>query len=500
MTSKLHWTGIEIWEPYVKQFGLDRLYDVLCIEPALDALNKQYKALQASDKPLELLYDLIFIGDVLEHMPRSDAKGVLETCKRLLAPRGVLIVSVPIGLYPQDEYLGNPHEAHVDTWETAEELYNELNSIESIDWRFGSNATKVVQDNEIGVGFYTSENIIQLLAPKVAAYMICKDEEAFIGRCLESLEDADEVVVCDTGSSDRTIEIVQGFTENRDYHPEVILKQIAVSPWRFDDARNAALAYVDPGIDLCISIDADEMLVDDFILSIKSAWWDSLWTGKPFTRFNHSFMTHWNWDKPGEEPSISKHYHERVHARFGYHWVHPVHEKLIADNEYAGWCIDAMMLQNPDNTKSRAAYGPLLEQAVKEDPSDWKLWSFLSNERSQAGNIDGALEALQECEKLHGVDKIFIAWRRAALFEHVRKPREARRELEKAIELNGFLRESYVLMIELIQRNDSLDKSLLKVYANDALACNIQTQGYLRNEKVWSAEHEEQLKEMAFRS
>lgn len=501
MTSKVHWTGIEIWEPYVEQFGLNKLYDTLHIEPALDVLDRLFADIKLDENALDKLYDLIFIGDVLEHMTRDVAKDVLETCKRLLAPRGVMIVSVPIGSYPQDEYMGNPYEAHVDTWTTAEELYDALDKVEPLDWRFGSNATKVVQDNEIGVGFYTAKGVMQLLAPKVAAYMISKNEEAFIGRCLESLDGVDEIIIADTGSTDKTLEIVQGFISNRDYLSDIKLKSIAISPWRFDDARNTALGFVSPDIDLCISIDCDELLDDDFLLTLKSAWWDSLWEGKPFTRLYHSFMTHWNWDKPDEPPNISRHFHERVHARLGYRWIHPVHEKLVTESEVAAWRTEALMVQKPDNAKSRSSYLPMLEQAVKEDPADWKLWSFLANEYSQVGRIDEALTSLTKAAEAGG-DGVFIAWRRASLYEWLKKPRDARRELEKAIELNPMLRESYALIIELIGRNGdpthcTLERNLISMYAQDALLCKTQTQGYLRNESVWSAEYEEKLKEMA---
>lgn len=494
MSSKIHWTGIEIWEPYIEQFGLDKLYDKLFIKPAIEALDELYDIVKQDptmDRVYEQLFDLIFVGDVLEHMPRETAMDVLEVCKRLLGPRGVLIVSVPIGSYPQDEYLGNPHEAHVDTWSTLDELYKALWKVEPLDWRFGSNATKVVQDQEIGVGFYTSKSILKLLDPLVAAYMIVKNEEAFIGRCIESLDGVDEIVIADTGSSDKTLEVVQEFIDNRDWKSEIKAKRVSVTPWRFDDARNATLGYVSSDIDLCISIDADEFLDKDFLANVKRAWSDSFWTGKPFTRLNHSFMTHWNWDKPDETPAVSKHFHERVHARFGYRWVHPVHEKLVADEEAVAWCVEALMIQQPDSSKSRASYGPLLEQAVKEDPADWKLWSFLANEYSQVGRIDEALATLTKAEAAGG-DGVFIAWRRAGLLEWQGAHSAARNELQKAVELNPKLRESHVLLAELVERRNL---PLMSFHWLDALECKQETQGYLRREDVWAPDFEERIKE-----
>ena len=70
MSSKINWTGIEIWEPYVKQFELDKLYDNLILESADSALEKLCSEAKS--------YDLIFVGDVLEHMTRETAVNVLS--------------------------------------------------------------------------------------------------------------------------------------------------------------------------------------------------------------------------------------------------------------------------------------------------------------------------------------------------------------------------------------------------------------------------------------
>lgn len=523
LSSKIHWTGVEIWEPYIEQFKLRELYDELRIKDALTAV----KELSAGDISEDLKwftmrsFDLIFIGDVLEHMSREVATEVIQICKGMLKPKGVLIVSVPIGEYPQGEYLGNPHEAHVDTWHTVQELHDVLDlppmyhsletrpegakpdwssvfegTITPIPYEDTSHVVKVHHEAEIGVGFVMCRHMLKQLAPTVAAYMIAKNEGRFIGRCLESLREVNEVVVCDTGSTDETCDIVDSYALNGDYEPTVKLKRIGVSPWRFDDARNAAMGYISPDIDLCISIDADERLNESFVSEISEAWWRSLWNGKPITRFNHSFMTHWNWDKP-EAPNISKHYHERVHARFGYRWIHPVHEKLVSDNEVTGWCTEALMIQEPDTSKNRSFYLSMLEQAVKEDPTDWKLWSFLANDRSTVGNIDGALDALETASKQPGADQVFICWRRASLYEWRGKTSEARHELMKATVLNPHLRESHVLLAELIERHSTseLDRRIALEVWQDALSCNIETQGYMRNERVWSPEFEERIRD-----
>lgn len=48
--------------------------------------------------------------------------------------------------------------------------------------------------------------------PTISLCMIVKDEEAHIARCLDSVADlVDEIIVVDTGSTDRTVEIVSAY-------------------------------------------------------------------------------------------------------------------------------------------------------------------------------------------------------------------------------------------------------------------------------------------------
>lgn len=104
------WTAVEAWEPYVARFGLDGLYDAVVVADARQLTARFFRA------------DLVIAGDVLEHMPRADAIGLLDTIREHAAN---LIVSVPVLHLDQGAVYGNPHEAHVDHW-TAEQMRAEL--------------------------------------------------------------------------------------------------------------------------------------------------------------------------------------------------------------------------------------------------------------------------------------------------------------------------------------------------------------------------------------
>lgn len=88
--------------------------------------------------------------------------------------------------------------------------------------------------------------------PTVSAVLIVKDEEAVLDECLASVAWADEVVVYDTGSSDRTVEIARRHTG------------VVVEGYWDDDfgaARNRALAHATG--DWVLSVDADEVVTGD---------------------------------------------------------------------------------------------------------------------------------------------------------------------------------------------------------------------------------------------
>ena len=85
----------------------------------------------------------------------------------------------------------------------------------------------------------------------ISLCMIVKNEERFIGQCLESAHPyVDEIILCDTGSTDSTLEIAKKF-------PKV---KIVTFQWNgsFADARNASLKGATS--EWIIFLDADEVL------------------------------------------------------------------------------------------------------------------------------------------------------------------------------------------------------------------------------------------------
>ena len=99
---------------------------------------------------------------------------------------------------------------------------------------------------------------------KVAVYTIALNESAHVERWANSAGDADYRIVADTGSTDDTVDrlTAAGVTVNR----------IAVRPWRFDLARNAAMALIPGDVDVCVTMDMDMYLQPGWRPKLEAAW------------------------------------------------------------------------------------------------------------------------------------------------------------------------------------------------------------------------------------
>jgi len=208
---------------------------------------------------------------------------------------------------------------------------------------------------------------------KVAVYAIAKDEEKFVERWQRSACEADSLHILDTGSYDRTVGLA------RDLGIDVARWQF--NPWRFDKARNMSLDMVPADTDYCIALDLDEVLV--------KGWRDHLEEAhvKGITRPRYKYTWSWN----GREPGL-QYGGDKIHTRNGYYWKHPVHEVITpmqGFNEVQGW-VDLEIHHHADPRKSRSHYGPLLELAVNEDPSDDRNAHYYARELFFQGRMDEA--------------------------------------------------------------------------------------------------------------
>jgi glycosyltransferase involved in cell wall biosynthesis len=182
---------------------------------------------------------------------------------------------------------------------------------------------------------------------KIAVYAISKNEEKFAERFCKAASDADLIFVADTGSTDKTVEILEANGAQ--------VGHIYINPWRFDDARNAALHMLPPDIDVCVSLDLDEVLQPGWREKIEEIWVPGT------TRMRY----HFDWGMGIAFP------YEKIHARKGYRWHHPCHEYPVPDRieEKYVQTNKLLVIHQPDPTKSRGQYLDLLRVSIEEDPN-----------------------------------------------------------------------------------------------------------------------------------
>lgn len=306
---------------------------------------------------------------------------------------------------------------------------------------------------------------------KVCVYAISKNEEKFVERWYDSVKEADDVYVLDTGSTDNTVDKLQ------ELGAKVASK--IIKPWRFDVARNESLKLVPEDCDICVCIDIDEV--------INKGWRDKLeklWTnGVNHLRYNYN----WSHDINGN-PAVNF-YIEKIHARHGFKWTHSVHEVLEYEGEKEMWLTtDEITVDHyPDNTKSRSSYLPLLELSVKEEPENDRNMHYLGREYMFHGKYNEAIDTLIKHLSLESAtwkDERCASMRFIArCYKELNRYEEARMWLDKAIKEAPYLRDSYVerAMLE-YQLNNWSD---VKKYLLDALKIKNHEKSYINEPFSW---------------
>ncbi len=219
---------------------------------------------------------------------------------------------------------------------------------------------------------------------KICVYAISKNEEKHVKRWVNSMKEADEIYVLDTGSTDNTVSLLQELG--------VHVTQKIISPWRFDVARNLSLDLLPHDTDICVCTDLDEVFTPGWRKTLESSW------TKEATIASYNYI--WSFDE-NNNPAVNFNI-EKIHTRNNYIWHHPVHEvlKLIGPSEHKILIPEITISHYPDKEKSRASYLPLLELSVQEEPEDDRNTHYLGREYMYYSRWDEAISTLKKHLKL----------------------------------------------------------------------------------------------------
>lgn len=227
---------------------------------------------------------------------------------------------------------------------------------------------------------------------KVCIYAICKNEMKFAAKWLDSMSEADYIVILDTGSTDGTYEFFKNDSR------VTRIEQKIIKPWRFDVARNESLKLVPEDANILFCTDLDELLEPGWGDLIRNNWTENTWRGHYRYIWSHT---------PTGEPAETFWY-DKMHIH-GYQWHFAVHEVLLPPGGYkelaaeiqGGHLIDfgnSITLHHyPDQEKSRSNYLDLLKLRVEEDPTDTYGYYLLGREYGNFREFDKAIEQFKLC-------------------------------------------------------------------------------------------------------
>lgn len=308
---------------------------------------------------------------------------------------------------------------------------------------------------------------------KICVYAICKNEEKFVDRWMDSVSEADNIYVLDTGSTDKTVEKLR--------QRGAIVKKELITPWRFDVARNISLNMVPIDTDICVCLDLDEVIEKGWRRKIEEIWKE----GTTRLRYNY------NWSFDEYNNPLINFYIEKIHKRNCYKWTHPVHEVLtyLDENEKFITTDEITVNHYPDNTKSRSSYLPLLELSIKEDPNDDRNMHYLGREYMYYGKWNKAIDTLirhlnmpkatwkdERCASMRFISRCYI---------NLNRYDEAKMWLDKAILEAPYLRDPFVERAILEYRLENYDG--VKKYCLEALKLEKNTKTYIN--ETFSYDH-----------
>lgn len=293
---------------------------------------------------------------------------------------------------------------------------------------------------------------------KIAVYTIALNEEKHVERWYNSVKDADYLLIADTGSTDRTVEIAKSLG--------ITVYNISIKPWRFDVARNTALALLPDDIDLCVSLDMDE--------TISEGWREILekTTGNQITYVFDNFHK--------QHSMINN----KIHSRHGYVWKFLMHEGIVQDRtepeiEFA-YGLEVYHL--PDTEKPRSQYLDLIKAALDENPNITRYYKYYTDALVSLERYEEAETWYLEMMKVPGFNDTDTAHVYKLMADIIPEKRE--QYLLKCLAFATERREPYYYLAKYYAEQE--DWKLAKSYIDQGLQITFRALDVFNNKDVWN--------------
>lgn len=195
---------------------------------------------------------------------------------------------------------------------------------------------------------------------EISLCMIVRDEEDVIGRCLDSVKDiADEIIIVDTGSTDKTKEIVSKYTN-----------KIYDFKWEDDFAKARNFSFSKATKDYILWLDADDVILEeDYRKFIKLK--KSLDTNIDIYMMKYNYIL----DKEGN-PILVQNRERLLRRKKNYQWISPIHEVIIPEGRIKN--IDIAITHKKKEIKDLNRNIRILERMIRngEELDDRQEYSY----------------------------------------------------------------------------------------------------------------------------
>ncbi|MCB0325014.1 MAG: tetratricopeptide repeat protein [Bdellovibrionales bacterium] len=244
----------------------------------------------------------------------------------------------------------------------------------------------------------------------ISLCMIAKDEERWIAQAIESVRPiVDEVILVDTGSSDRTVEIAEGLGA-----------KVYFQPWDNDFSRPRNLSLEKATCDWILVLDADEVIAATDLGEVKRLTEDRRHCVE-FLQRHYSDDHRLSNFLPcrGEFPELEKNHggyfesnlvrlfpnHEGIHYRgkvheLVEHSIRDIAKHTIVRTEVRIHHYGHIASVKRQRNKS-SIYTPLGEAKVREQPTDWKNFFELGVEHNNNGRLAESVVAFRQAARLN---------------------------------------------------------------------------------------------------
>ncbi|MBP2024015.1 glycosyltransferase involved in cell wall biosynthesis [Clostridium punense] len=240
---------------------------------------------------------------------------------------------------------------------------------------------------------------------EVSLCMIVKNEEKALPQCLNSINKlVNEIIIIDTGSEDKTVEIAKSFGA-----------KVYFFQWNdnFSEARNESLKYATK--DWILILDVDDELFEEDQINFKRLINSNL--DKNLIYF---FETHSYYGTTKDENSVTINLNPRFFKNNeGTHYEGKIHNQLIYSKEKDSLIINSIKVHHSgylnDNIKiknKRQRNISMLMDQIKDDPENYFAYFNLGNEFAALSDEKSALnyyyKSFEGFDNLNGYSFLLI--------------------------------------------------------------------------------------------